>query len=213
MTVEEKKALSVQIGQLNEAEVAGLLAIVKESIPEEQNHQEAIELDFNMLPNEILRQMERYIKECKEARNSSRKHRKTYTHTKESLFDYDDNHFVDDFDNTGRNGEAPTSRFRTRRVLTFCVYHSLFALCLLRRPMDTRANLQPTEDAWCQLLSVWNPLLIRRKHLIHKTMGLSLDDNNVQLREIAASFRNRFPNIVGHADLVVNGCRKQTRMY
>ena len=100
MTVEEKKALSVQIGQLNEAEVAGLLAIVKESIPEEQNHQEAIELDFNMLPNEILRQMERYIKECKEARNSSRKHRKTYTHTKESLFDYDDNHFVDDFDNT-----------------------------------------------------------------------------------------------------------------
>ena len=79
--------------------------------------------------------------------------------------------------------------------------------------MDTRANLQPTEDAWCQVLSDWNSLLIRRKHLIHKTMGLSLDDNNVQLREIAASFRNRFPNIVGHADLVVNGCRKQTRMY
>lgn len=152
MTVEEKKALSVQIGQLNEAEVAGLLGIVKESIPEEQNHQEAIELDFNMLPNEILRQMERYIRECKEARNSSRKHRKTYTHTKESLFDYDDNHFVDDFDNTGRNGVGLASRFRAGRVLALCVYHSLFALCLFPTPMDTGVSSQPTEDAWCQVL-------------------------------------------------------------
>ena len=105
MTVEEKKALSVQVSQLNETDVAGLLAIVRESIPEDQNHQEAIELDFNLLPNEILRQMERYIKECKAAKTSSRKHRKTYTHTQESLFDYDDNHFVDDFNNSGRDVE------------------------------------------------------------------------------------------------------------
>lgn len=106
MTVEEKRTLSLQVSQLDEMEVEGLLNIVKGSIPEDQSHQEDIELDFNMLPNEVLRQMERYIKECKEAKTVTRRHRTKHTgvmgNPSENLFNYDDDHFVEDFDNSGR---------------------------------------------------------------------------------------------------------------
>lgn len=111
MTVEEKRTLSLQVSQLNEVEVEGLLNIVKGSIPEDQSQQEDIELDFNMLPNEVLRQMERYIDECKKAKMVPRRHRMksqggmgngSMGHTTQIMFDYDDTHSVEDFNDSGR---------------------------------------------------------------------------------------------------------------
>ena len=115
MTVEEKRTLSLQVSQLNEVEVEGLLNIVKGSIPEDQSQQEDIELDFNMLPNEVLRQMERYIDECKKAKMVPRRHRMKpqggmgnggMSHTTQSMFDYDDTHSVEDFNDSGREWEG-----------------------------------------------------------------------------------------------------------
>ena len=63
-----------------------------------------IEIDLDTMPNEVLRKMEKHIKDCKAAKVKHRKHRKTYTHTpREKTIDLDDTVFIEEFDDTGKS--------------------------------------------------------------------------------------------------------------
>lgn len=103
MTVEEKKALSLEINQLNEVDLEGIVSIIRAHSSVDQMAQGEIEIDLDTMPNEVLRKMEKHIQDCKAAKVKHRKHRKTYTHTpREKTIDFDDeNIFIEEFDETG----------------------------------------------------------------------------------------------------------------
>ena len=69
----------------------------------EQMQQNDIELDLSAMPNETLRKLERYIVQCKEAKKAPKRQRKAHLHApREKTFDFDDNQFVDDFEDSCR---------------------------------------------------------------------------------------------------------------
>ena len=103
MTVEEKKALSLEINQLKGSDLEGIVSIIRANTPVDQMNQGDIEIDLDTMPNEVLRKMEKHIKDCKAAKVKHRKHRKPYTHTpREKTIDFDDNVYIEEFDETGR---------------------------------------------------------------------------------------------------------------
>lgn len=104
MTVEEKKALSLEINQLNGEDLEGIVSIIRAHSSMDQLAQGDIEIDLDTMPNEVLRKMEKHIKDCKAAKVKHRKHRKTYTHTpREKTIDLDDTVFIEEFDDTGKS--------------------------------------------------------------------------------------------------------------
>lgn len=102
MTVEEKKALSLEINQLNGADLAGIVSIIRENVPADSMQQEDIEIDLDTMPNEVLRKMEQFIRDCKQVKKETKRHRRTHSHTPhEKIIDFDDKEFIEDFENTG----------------------------------------------------------------------------------------------------------------
>lgn len=102
MTVEEKKSLSLEINQLNGADLAGIVNIIRESVPEDSMQQEDIEIDLDTMPNEVLRKMEQFIRDCKQVKKETKRHRRTHSHTPhEKIIDFDDKEFIEDFENSG----------------------------------------------------------------------------------------------------------------
>ena len=103
MTVEEKKALSMEINQLNGEDLEEVVRIVWGQIAAEQMQQNDIEIDLSVMPNETLRKLEKYIIQCKEAKKVPKRHRKTQGHIqREKTIDFDDNQFVEDFEDSSR---------------------------------------------------------------------------------------------------------------
>ncbi|CBK21704.2 uncharacterized protein [Blastocystis hominis] len=101
MTMEEKKALSMEINQLKGSDLEEVVRIVWGQMAGEQMQQNDIELDLSAMPNETLRKLERYIVQCKEAKKAPKRQRKAHLHTpREKTFDFDDNQFVDDFEDS-----------------------------------------------------------------------------------------------------------------
>lgn len=120
MTVEEKKALSLEINQLSGIDLEGIVSIIRAHSPVDQMAQDDIEIDLDTMPNEVLRKMEKHIKDCKAAKVKHKKHRKTYTHApREKTIDFDDNVFIEDFDETGKEFEEEITcrRFCAGRLL------------------------------------------------------------------------------------------------
>lgn len=106
MTVEEKKALSMEINQLNGEDLEEVVRIVWGQIAAEQMQQNDIEIDLSVMPNETLRKLEKYIIQCKEAKKVPKRHRKTQGHIqREKTIDFDDNQFVEDFEDSSRRDE------------------------------------------------------------------------------------------------------------
>ena len=102
MTVEEKKVLSLEINQLNGADLAGIVSIIRENVPADSMQQEDIEIDLDTMPNEVLRKMEQFIRDCKQVKKEKKRHRRTHSHTPhEKIIDFDDKEFIEDFENTG----------------------------------------------------------------------------------------------------------------
>ena len=103
MTMEEKKALSMEINQLKGSDLEEVVRIVWGQMAGEQMQQNDIELDLSAMPNETLRKLERYIVQCKEAKKAPKRQRKAHLHApREKTFDFDDNQFVDDFEDSCR---------------------------------------------------------------------------------------------------------------
>ena len=102
MTKEEKKALGMDINQLNSQDLEGLLNIIQaHSTVDQSSNNNEFEIDMDTLPNEVLRKMEKYIMECKQAKIKHKKQRKTYNHVpREKTIDFDEN-VEFDFDETG----------------------------------------------------------------------------------------------------------------
>ena len=103
MTVEEKKSLSLEINQLSGADLAGIVNIIRENVPADSMQQEDIEIDLDTMPNEVLRKMEQFIRDCKQVKKETKRHRRTHSHTPhEKIIDFDDREFIEDFENSGR---------------------------------------------------------------------------------------------------------------
>ena len=63
MTVEEKKALSIEINELTGENLRQILNIIEASRPLHREGQE-IEIDLDTLPNETLRKLQDFVKQC-----------------------------------------------------------------------------------------------------------------------------------------------------
>ena len=130
MTMEEKKALSMEINQLKGSDLEEVVRIVWGQMAGEQMQQNDIELDLSAMPNETLRKLERYIVQCKEAKKAPKRQRKAHLHTpREKTFDFDDNQFVDDFEDSCRREEGlRCSGLRAGGVLGIVSYRILLVL-------------------------------------------------------------------------------------
>lgn len=75
MTVEEKKALSIEINELTGDNLRQILNIIEASRPLHREGQE-IEIDLDTLPNETLRKLQDFVKQCgmSESLNSHKGH-------------------------------------------------------------------------------------------------------------------------------------------
>ena len=70
MTVEEKKVLSQEINKLAGENLQQILNIIEASRPLHREGQE-IEIDLDTLPNETLRKLQEYVKQCEMSENLS----------------------------------------------------------------------------------------------------------------------------------------------
>ena len=133
MTMEEKKALSMEINQLKGSDLEEVVRIVWGQMAGEQMQQNDIELDLSAMPNETLRKLERYIVQCKEAKKAPKRQRKPHLHApREKTFDFDDNQFVDDFEDSCRGwGRVPCSGLGAGGILGIVSYRILLVLYAL----------------------------------------------------------------------------------
>jgi hypothetical protein len=63
MSMQEKNQLGNQIRQLNPEQLKGIIKILSDSLPVDQNNK-YFEFDIEMLNTKKLRELERYVKNC-----------------------------------------------------------------------------------------------------------------------------------------------------